>query len=223
MGSTSEWGVDMVDERLHQAPRDRTEQSFEFPETVVQPLDARTSGSMHTGAASFSLRNKLERVVWQLTWLTLARWTPPPLHKWRCMLLRMFGARIGGNVRVYGSVEIWHPANLVMEDQAWLGPHVRCYNQGKITIGSRAVVSQYAYLCASSHDVSDPLFQLILKPIVIGEHAWIAADAFVGPGVTVGTGAVLGARGVAVRNLDAWTIYGGNPAKAIKRRTFSEA
>lgn len=212
----------MVDERLHQAKRDGTgEYVTSSFEKAVQPLDVKTAGSMYSGAASFSIRNKLERVVWQITWLLFARWTPPPLHKWRCTLLRMFGARIGRDVRVYSSVQVWHPANLVMEDQAWLGPHVRCYNQGKVTIGLRAVVSQYAYLCASSHDVSDPLFQLVLKPITIGEQAWIAADAFVGPGVNVGSGAVLGARGVAVRDLDAWTIYGGNPAKAIKQRTLS--
>lgn len=183
-----------------------------------QPLNAREAGTMHKGGSSFSLMNRLVRVLWMTTWFFLARWTPPPLHAWRRWLLRLFGAKIGKGVRVYGSARIWLPANLSMDDLSWLGPKVNCYNQGHISIGKCAVVSQGAFLCASSHDVSDAYFQLILKPIRIEHDAWIAAEAFVGPGVVVGAGAVLGARGVAVRKLDPWTVYGGNPAQAIKTR-----
>jgi len=184
------------------------------------PLNAREAQTMDGGGYSFSFANRLLRAIWSLTWLLLARWTPPPLHRWRCFLLRCFGARIGEGVRIYGSAQIWLPANLVMERLSWLGPNVRCYNQGMITIGERAVVSQYAYLCASSHDVDDPYFQLRLKPIVIGAHAWIAADAFVGPGVTIGEGAVVGARAVAMRDVEPWQVCSGNPAVVIKQRTL---
>jgi putative colanic acid biosynthesis acetyltransferase WcaF len=69
-----------------------------------------------------------------------------------------------------------------------------------------------------SHDIEDPYFQLIAKPIVIGAQAWVAAEAFVGPGVTIGEGAVLGARAVTFTNLDAWTVYVGNPARRLKVR-----
>jgi putative colanic acid biosynthesis acetyltransferase WcaF len=89
-----------------------------------------------------------------------------------------------------------------------------------ITIGDEVVISQGAHICASSHDVRDRRFQLILRPISIGNNAWIAAEAFVGPGVTVGDGAVLGARAVAMRNLESWMIYSGNPATALKNRSF---
>lgn len=185
-------------------------------------LDARTAGTME-GGASFSVTNRLIRVLWQVAWLALARWTPPPMHAWRRVVLRSFGAQIGEGVRVYGSARIWLPSNLRMEDLSWLGPRTNCYNQGYISIGRRVVISQGAHLCASSHDVNDEHFQLVLRPIRIEENAWVAAEAFVGPGVTIGSGAVLGARAVAVRALDPWTIYSGNPAQPLRSRAFRGA
>jgi putative colanic acid biosynthesis acetyltransferase WcaF len=167
---------------------------------------------------SFSLRNKAARVAWGLCWLLLARWTPPALHGWRCWLLRLWGAQVGASARIYASVRIWYPANLEVGEGSVLGPRVRCYNQGRITIGRRVVVSQDASLCASTHDVIDPRFPLLLRPIHIGDHAWIAAEAFVGPGVRVGAGAVLGARGVAMFDLAPWTFFSGNPAQPLKPR-----
>lgn len=182
-------------------------------------LDARATGA---GGPSFSLGNRIRRSVFMLVWAVAASWTPPPLHAWRCAILRAFGAKIGRGVRIYGSTIVWLPANLEIGADAIIGPRVRLYNQGRITIGAGAVVSQGAHICASSHDVADPHFQLVLRPITIGARAWVAADAFVGPNVVVGEGAVLGARGVAVRSLDAWTIYGGNPALPIKPRVMRE-
>lgn len=169
-------------------------------------------------APSFGLANKLGRVAWGIAWLLLARFTPPPLHGWRRLVLRVFGARIGRGARIYASVRIWHPANLEVGRGAVIGPRVRCYNQGRITIGDDAVVSQDASLCASTHDVTDPAFPLLLRPVAIGRDAWVAAEAFVGPGVTVGEGAVLGARGVAMRDLAPWTFHTGNPATPLKPR-----
>jgi putative colanic acid biosynthesis acetyltransferase WcaF len=92
----------------------------------------------------------------------------------------------------------------------------------RITLSAHALVSQRAFLCAGTHDISDPEFALTTAPITIGPEAWIAAEAFVAPGVTVGEGAVLGARAVAFRDLEAWTVYAGNPAKPIKRRTLRD-
>ncbi|PTW43971.1 putative colanic acid biosynthesis acetyltransferase WcaF [Sphingomonas faeni] len=181
-------------------------------------LDARDVSS---GGPSFSLRNRVQRASFALCWTIMAAWTPPALHRWRCLILRLFGARVGIGVRIYASTKIWHPANLNIGDAATIGPRVRLYNQGRIAIGSRAVISQGAHICASTHDVTDPFFQLMLRPVTIGDDAWIAADSFVGPGVEIGTGAVLGARGAAFRRLDAWTIYGGNPATRLKVRVMN--
>lgn len=170
------------------------------------------------GGASFSLGNRIARVVWALAWLVLARFTPPPLHPWRALVLRAFGARLGRGVRVHASVKIWFPANLELGDNVLIGPGAIIYNQGRIRIGSRSVISQRAHLCASTHDVNDPNFQLELRPITIGEQCWVAAEAFVGPGVTMHDRSVLGARGALFKDGEADGIYSGNPAVLIKQR-----
>jgi len=168
------------------------------------------------------LRHRLLRAVWGLTWGVLAAWTPAPLYGWRRMLLRLFGAQVSPTARIYASVHVWYPPNLVVGDNAVIGPGVHCYSMAPIRIGAHAVVSQRAHLCAGTHDVDDPHFQLQAKAIEIGTNAWIATEAFVGPGVVVGEGAVLGARGVTVKNLDPWSIYAGNPALYIRRRVNSQ-
>ena len=176
------------------------------------------SPQQRLSAVSFSLSHRLYRAIWGVVWTLFASWTPAPLHIWRAQLLRLFGADLDRNVRVYGSAKIWYPKNLVMAQNAVIGPGVVCYSMARITIGVGAIVSQRAHLCAGTHDVDDPNFQLQAYPIVIGNNAWIAAEAFVGPGVQVGEGAVLGARGVMVKNMEPWTIYAGNPARALRKR-----
>lgn len=184
------------------------------------PLDAAAARSA-LGGPSFALRNRVERALFGCVWALAAAWTPPPLHRWRCLLLRLFGARVGRGVRIHGSAAVWHPANLVLGDYAVIGPRVRLYNQGTIVVGARAVVSQGAHVCASTHRLDDPDFQLVLRPVEIGEHAWVAAEAFVGPGTHVGAGAVLGAHAVAFADLQPWTVYRGNPAMAVRQRAFA--
>lgn len=170
------------------------------------------------GGASFSLANKLERVAWGLAWLVLARFTPPPLHGWRRLVLRAFGARVGKGARVHASVSIWLPRNLELGEKVLIGPGARLYNQGHIRIGAYTVVSQRAHICASTHDVNDPDFQLQLRPVTLGERCWVAAEAFVGPGVTMGDRSVLAARGALFGKAEAEGIYSGNPARFLKAR-----
>lgn len=183
----------------------------------MEILDASKHDAVR-GQASFSLKNRVYRLCWGVVWTVLASWTPRPLHSWRRALLRLFGATIAPTAHVYPSARIWSPANLEMADYACIGPGVIVYSMARITMGPYSLASQRAHLCAGTHDIEDVHFQLGAKPIVVGERAWIAAEAFVGPGVVVGDGAVLGARGCAFRNLDPWTVYVGNPARAIKPR-----
>jgi putative colanic acid biosynthesis acetyltransferase WcaF len=187
---------------------------------VVRVLDARVTRPAE-GGPSFPLSNQLLRAFWNVAWLILASWTPPQAMMWRRLILRAFGARIAPTARVYGSAKIWLPSNLSMAEFACLGPRVRCYSMDEITLGSHALVSQGAHLCAGTHDVDDPYFQLKTRPIKIGAGAWIAAEAFVGPGVTVGDRAVLGARGVTFKDLEPATVYLGNPAAPIRKRLTS--
>jgi putative colanic acid biosynthesis acetyltransferase WcaF len=181
------------------------------------PLDARLSRPLE-GGPSFPLRHRLFRAAWTTAWTLLARWTPPPLHPWRRLVLRAFGARLAPGARVHASARVWYPPNLAMGPHSVLGPRANCYSMDRVTIGAYATVSQGAQLCGGTHDVDGGHFQLVTRPIAIGDHAWIAADAFVGPGVTVGEGAVLGACGVAFRDLDPWTIHAGNPARKLRAR-----
>lgn len=170
------------------------------------------------GGASFTTRNRAIRLMWSLAWMLLASWTPRQCQPWRRWLLIRFGATMGLKADVRASATIWYPAHLVMGHGAVIGPDVNCYNQALITLGDDALVSQGAHLCAGTHDVDDPGFQLIAKPIHIGSGAWIAAEAFLGPGTIVGDRAVVGARAVAFGHLDADMIYGGNPAKPLRKR-----
>jgi putative colanic acid biosynthesis acetyltransferase WcaF len=182
-------------------------------------LDAKESDTWNSGA-SFTFGNRVYRLAWSTVWLLLASWTPPPLHRWRCFLLRLFGAKIGRMSGVYASARIWSPVNLEMGEATYIGPRVRVYSMAKISFGSYSVVSQGAHLCAGTHDFEDENFQLLARPITVRSRAWIAADAFVGPGVTINEGAILGARGCAFKDLDAWTVYAGNPARPIKKRVL---
>jgi putative colanic acid biosynthesis acetyltransferase WcaF len=180
-------------------------------------LDARRNDTWR-GGASFSTRNRVYRLVWVAVWWLLASWTPPPLHAWRRLLLRLFGAKIAPTAGIYPSASIWSPANLEVGDYAFIGPKVIVYSMAKIVFAPYSLASQGAHICAGTHDTEDEHFQLQAAPIVIGYRSWIAAEAFVGPGVTVGDGAVLGARGCTFSNLDPWTIYVGNPARAVRQR-----
>lgn len=185
---------------------------------MSEPLDAARHDSLR-GGPSFSLANRFERALFAVVWRILAGILPPPLGwGWRRMLLRLFGAQLGARARVYPSARIWLPRNLVMGAGSSIGPGVQCYNQARITLGEGAIVSQRAFLCSGDHDLRDPAHQLVTRPIAIEAKAWVAAEAFVGPGVTVGAGAVLGARGCATKDVPARTVWAGNPAVQIGER-----
>lgn len=170
-----------------------------------------------------SAANKVARVVWGIVWLLLYRPSPKPLHGWRRFLLRLFGARIGRAAVVHPSARIWAPWNLAIGDYGCLSPGVDCYAVDRITIGRHATVSQYSFLCAASHDIDSADMALTTAPITIGDHAWVAADAFVGPGVVIGEGAVVGARASVFKNVPPWTVVVGNPARMIRSRSRAVA
>lgn len=173
--------------------------------------------------------NKLARLAWGLCWLLLFRPSPVPLHAWRRFLLRRFGASLADGVHVYPSVRVWAPWNLVMGSKSSLGPFVDCYCVDEVRIGDNTTVSQYSYLCTASHDYRDastmhgPVMPLISAPITLGDRVWIAAAAFVGPGVHVAEGTVVLARGVVTRNLPPWSVAQGNPAEVVRQRVVRPA
>ena len=165
-----------------------------------------------------SLGNKIARTVWQVVWLLLYRPTPRAFHAWRCLLLRAFGAKLGRSVHPYPSAKVWAPWNLEMGDHACISEHVDCYCVDRICIGAYATVSQYSFLCSASHDYTRADMPLVTAPIEIGERAWVTADVFVGPGVTIGEGAVVTARSSVFRDIPPWVVASGNPAIPRKDR-----
>ncbi|MGO9171308.1 MAG: putative colanic acid biosynthesis acetyltransferase [Rhodomicrobium sp.] len=167
-----------------------------------------------------SAKSKAARLLWRIAYISVFRFSPTPMHGWRRLLLRRFGAKIGRAAVIYPSVRIWAPWALHVEDGATIGWDCEIYNVGPVHIRKRAIVSQHAFLCTASHDFQTD-FQLMAAPIEIGAEAWVAADAFVGPGVSIGEGAVVAARAVVMRSTQPWTVVAGNPAKFIGMRQRS--
>jgi putative colanic acid biosynthesis acetyltransferase WcaF len=162
--------------------------------------------------------DRARRGLWRLVWAVLYRPTPVAAHRWRSMLLRVFGAEVAPVAYPYPSARIWAPWNLDMRHGSCLAGDVDCYNVARITLGEGVTVSQRSYLCTASHDFDDPDFPLIGAPIIIGAGAWVAAEAFVGPGVMIAEGAVVLARAVVVGDVELRTVVGGNPARILRTR-----
>ena len=171
-------------------------------------------------ARKYTRGELFRRVLWGGGKL-LFRFSPRVAFGWRRWLLRLFGARVGRGVNIYQTAVIYFPWNLTIGDWSSIGEHALVYNLGPVTIGRGVTVSQRSHLCAGTHDHRRRDLPLLKPPIEIADDAWICADAFVGPGVTVGKGAVVAARAVAVKDVEPWSIVGGNPARFIKTRVLS--
>ena len=149
---------------------------------------------------------------------TIRPFSLPFFNKWRCFVLMIFGAKIAKGANIRASAHIWAPWNLEVGIMSCIGPHTIIYNPGCIRLGNKVVVSQYSYLCTATHDYTNKSNRLYWEPIVINDYAWIAARAYIGPGVCIGEGAIVGATASVYKDVEPWTIVGGNPAKFIKKR-----
>ncbi len=183
------------------------------PDEAGSGLDIRGNRA----ASKWTTRELLARFAWEYLGAIIFRLTPRPLWGARRTILRIFGAEIANGVHIFPNVRIAIPWHLSMGEFSSLGDRAIVYNLGKITIGARATVSQYAHLCAGTHDHRVSTFDLLKPPIAIGPDAWICADAFVGPGVSVGAGAIVAARAVAVRDVADRAVVAGNPARSVKK------
>lgn len=164
--------------------------------------------------------HKLKEILWIFCgYLLLSSWFPGA--GWRASLLRLFGASIGQGVVFKPSVRVKFPWRLTVGDHCWIGEDVWIDNLAEVTFGDHVCVSQGAYFCTGGHHWGKQSFDLIVKPINVGSHAWIAAKTVVAPGVDIGEGAVLGLGGVATHAMDPWTIYAGNSAVRVKARPRS--
>lgn len=163
-------------------------------------------------------RNGLVILLWWFIQGTLFRFSLHPMYKWRNFLLRLFGAKVGKGVQIRSSAKFTYPWKVEIGDFSWIGDNVEFYSLDQIAVGRHCVVSQKSYLCTGSHDMNDPRFGLITKPIRIEDGAWIASDVFLYPGVSIGEMAVVAARSTVTKFVPANEVHAGSPAKFIKHR-----
>jgi putative colanic acid biosynthesis acetyltransferase WcaF len=173
-------------------------------------------------ARKYSRREQFMRIAWAFgRWLI--RLSPRPFFGWRRLVLRLFGAHVGREAHIYPSTHIYMPWNVEIGEYAAVGENVFIYSLGRVRIGDRAALSYRSHVCAGSHDFSDPTSPLLKPAVTIAEDAWVGTEAFIGPGVTVGCGALIAARAVVVKDVEPLTMVGGNPARVIGQRPSLKA
>lgn len=152
---------------------------------------------------------------------------PPPyltfFRKWRVLLLRLFGAKVEWSSTVHPKVKLDYPWRLTMGAQSSLDAGVWVYGMAQITIGHNTCIGKNVYLITGSHDISTSDFKLIRRPISIGDNCWLTTGVTVLPGCIIGDYAVVAANSTVCRDVEPWTVVGGNPAKFIKKRVIKEA
>lgn len=168
-------------------------------------------------SVKYSRQVQFMRICWAMG-LWLFRLTPRPCFGLRRLILRCFGAKIGPKVNIYPSTHIYFPWNLEIGAHSSIGEWALIYNLGPVSMGENVTISQRAHLCGGTHDYRNAAMPLQKLPITIGASAWVCADAFVGPNVTIGEGAIVGARAVVMKDVPPWTIVAGNPALFLKVR-----
>ncbi len=186
----------------------------------IIPAGSETTPFVGREQSPWSTGMKVRRVLWMLGGRALFGASFHNWYAWRALVLRTFGARLGPGVRIRPTVRIEMPWNLDLGERVIIGDHAILYALGRITIGPLSVISQYAHLCAGTHDSTRRSFPLVCKAVTIGREVWVAADAFVGPGVTVGDRSIIGARASVFHDVPADVIVVGNPAKVLKARTL---
>lgn len=179
--------------------------------------------SRFTLPSNFRGRSALMVQLWWAVQATLFKGSPQFAYGFRRFLLRVFGARIGVGVIVRPSVTVTYPWKVSIDDHAWIGDDVVLYSLGEIEIGRNAVVSQRSYLCTGDHDYTKIDFPIRGRKITIGSEAWVAADVFVAPAVTIGAGAVIGARSTVLSDMPPGMLCAGYPAKPLRPRIMSDS
>lgn len=169
----------------------------------------------------FSLQVKIKKKIWYIVWKMFISWLPRlGFNGWIRMVYRMFGSQIPCSSGVHPSANIYMPWNLKMGPYSTIASHVNILNAAPVIIGQNCVISERAYICCASHNIYSNVHEQTNAQIVMGDRSWICAEAFVGMGVTIGKGAVVGARAAVFKNVEPWMVVGGNPAKVIKKRVI---
>lgn len=171
------------------------------------------------------MKEKVKNMAWKFVNKTAFRFTPSHLtifRKWRVLLFRCFGGKIDWNASLHPTAVIDYPWNLRMGTKSSLGERCWVYAMASITIGKLSCIGKEVYLLTGSHDITRNTFDLITKPITIGDGCWLATSATILPGVSIGDYSVVATGSVVVKSIEDHSIIGGNPAKFIKKRIIKE-
>lgn len=167
---------------------------------------------------AFRGRNAVVVQLWWIIQATIFAWSPDFFYPFRVWLLRLFGAKIGNNVRIRPSVRVTYPWKLSVGDHVWIGHESIIYNLERITIGSNVAIAHKVYLCTGSHDITKITFDIEAHPINIEDEVWLPNDVYVGPGVSIGRGTVVAARSSVFKSLEAGIVAVGTPARKVRDR-----
>ena len=169
----------------------------------------------------FSFKIKVLKKIWFLVWVVTISWLPKAgFNGWIRRIYRLFGAQIPNTSGVHPTANIYMPWNLKMGPYSTIASHVNMLNAAPVIIGKNCVISERAYICCASHNIYSNAHEQINAPSVMSDRSWVCAEAFVGMGVTIGEGAVVGARAAVFKDVEPWTVVGGNPARVIKKRVI---
>lgn len=157
--------------------------------------------------------------IYNIIYSLFIRSTPKFFHSWRCMLYRMFGAKIGVGVKIAPSAKLMYPWNIEIGDYCWIGNNVELYSVDKIIIGNNVAFAHNIFVSTAAHDVYDVNFNTIRKPTIFHDETWIASNVFINMGVVIEKGVVVGSGSVVTKTLPEGYICVGNPAKPIKKRS----
>ena len=187
-------------------------------------MSSKTSAVTHERSAQFegsspwSFGDRVKLLLWHFAWTCLCEWTPKPANQWRLFVLRLFGTEIHGKPFVHNRARIQIPWHLRLDHRSSVGDRANLYSLGFIHLREHCIIAQEAYLCTGTHDMDHEAKPLITAPITVGEHAFVAARAFVMPGVSIGSHAIVGACSVVVQNVNNHETVVGNPAKPISSK-----
>lgn len=174
---------------------------------------------MHGVTSPDKIEEKLSRMCWNIAHFLFFTLLPDyGFNKIRIVILKIFGAQVGFTNQIPASVNILKPWKLVMEKNSCLSKGCDVYNFALVLLKANSIISKNTHLCTATHEYEKVGLPLTSAPITIGENVWIAADCFIGPGIVIGEGCVVGARSLVLNDLEPWMVYAGHPAKALKPR-----
>lgn len=174
--------------------------------------------SIYKTPSDFRGRGVIIVQMWWIVQNTIFAWSPQFCYGFRRFILRLFGCKVGKNVLIRPSVKIQYPWKVCIGDYTWIGDDTVLYSLGEITIGKHVSIAHRDYFCTGLHDHTKVSFDIDTKPIIIEDECWIPNDVFVGPGVTIKKGCVIGARSTVLHDMPEGMICYGAPAKPVRKR-----